>query len=58
MCNKRKDYSESIYNRDAEGNLQQVEDENAQYGVVYEGGGISRTTENNPDYDDYDCMYS
>ena len=36
--------------------LFQVEDQNMDYGVVYEGKETSKTTDRNSDYGDYDYM--
>ena len=36
--------------------LSQVEDQNMDYGVVYEGKETSKTTDCNSDYGDYDYM--
>ena len=38
--------------------LSQAKDQNLDYGAVYEGEEMSKTTDVNPDYDDYDSLYT
>ena len=36
----------------------QATDQNQDYGAVYEGRDVSKTTDVNPDYDDYDYFHA
>ena len=36
----------------------QATDQNLDYGTVYEGEEMSKSTDVNPDYDDYDSVYT
>ena len=36
----------------------QATDQNQDYGAVYEGKDVSKTTDVNPDYDDYDYFHA